>query len=133
MKQQYRYASDRPLIYLCRALSLCEKVLATTHKECLAAVWAVLLLLQYLHGSQFTDRTDYNAPKRLLKRSDASGKWAQRHIQLLEFKYDIGHPERIKRQAMDAVSSLLTDRADETKPKNGVLVLNINLETVWTV
>lgn len=43
-----------PLGYLSPCLYMAEKVYNTTRSECLAYVWAVLLLRPYIEGSQFT-------------------------------------------------------------------------------
>lgn len=55
--------TNRPIGYWSRTLSDPEKKLSTTHRECLAVVWAVLLLRPCPDGSQFTVRTDHEVLK----------------------------------------------------------------------
>jgi len=63
-----------PLGYYSRVLNETERKYATTHKECFAIVWALLLLRAYLEGVRFLLRTDHAALKWILTTSDATGK-----------------------------------------------------------
>lgn len=72
--QQQTDIYDRPIVYCSRLLNNIEKILETAHKECLAVVWAVLLLKTYLEGSLVTIKTHQEAFKWLLTILDTSWK-----------------------------------------------------------
>lgn len=50
----------RPVSYCRRTLCSDERNYDTTESDCLAIVWAVLLLRPYLHQDKFLVRTDYS-------------------------------------------------------------------------
>lgn len=50
------------------------KRLATTYKDCLAVLWAILPLRPYLEQSRYTVRTDHQALKQLLTMTEAYDK-----------------------------------------------------------
>lgn len=64
----------RPIGYWPRTLTTAERAYGTTHRECLAVIWAVLILRPYLEGTRFTIRTDHDALRWILNMSDATGK-----------------------------------------------------------
>lgn len=104
----------KPIGYWSRSLAPAEKNYDTTQKECLAVVWAVLILRPYLEGSRFTIRTDHQALKWLMNLSDASGRLQRWRLRLQPFEYDIVHRPGVKHQAADAMSRLNTTGTDQT-------------------
>lgn len=48
-----------PVGYWLRSLSSAERKYDTTHKECLAFVWSVLMFRTYLEGTNFVLLTNY--------------------------------------------------------------------------
>ena len=55
--QEQEDGTNRPVGYWSRTLTKPEKAYTVTERECLAVVWAVLLLRPYLEGARFTVRT----------------------------------------------------------------------------
>lgn len=86
-----------------------EKKLATTQKECLVVVWAVLLFRSYLKGNRFTVRTDHEAIMWLLSTTEATDNPAHWLRRLLKFVFDVVHHASVKQQAANALSCLKTD------------------------
>lgn len=74
-KQPDGYAKQVRCWY--RSLNKAEKAYDTTHCECLAVVWAVLLLRTYLEQSRFTLCTEPDALRWILNVTDATGKLAR--------------------------------------------------------
>lgn len=112
MLQEQPDGLNRPVGYWSRTLYDAEGKLSTTHKECLAIVWVVLLLRSYLDSSRFAIRTDHEANKWLLTTSNAFGKLARWPIRLSELEFDIAHRADIKHTAVDSLSRLPTNGAD---------------------
>ena len=81
----------RPVGYWYRTLTKAEKNYSTTEKECLAIVWAVLMLRPYLEGSKFTLRTDHDSLRWIMNLSDASGRLQRWRLRLSEYEYDVVH------------------------------------------
>jgi len=55
--------STRPVGYWSRSLNAAQRNYSTTERECLAVVWATLLLRPYVEVTRFTVRTDNAALK----------------------------------------------------------------------
>lgn len=68
-----------------------ERELTTTHKECLAVVWAVTLLRLYLERTRFTVRRDQEALGWILTMANATGKLARWRLRLFKFEFNIKH------------------------------------------
>jgi len=120
----------KPLGYWSRSLNKAERNYNTTQRECLAVVWAVLMLRPYLYGTRFTLRTDHESLRWILNLSDASGKLQRWRLRLLEFEFDVVHRPGIKHQAADALSRLNTQGEDEEPLEDEVPTLLIATEAV---
>ena len=106
-----------PVGYWSRSLNDAERNYSTTEKECLAVVWAVLLLRPYLEGVQFTVRTDHHSLRWVLAgtRTESHGRLERWRLRLLEFDFEVQYRPGIVHQAADALSRLPTD-AEDTDP-----------------
>lgn len=80
--QEHSYGTTRLVGYWSRSLNKAEKAYDTTHRECLAVVWAVLMLRYYLEGARFTIRTNHDALRWILNMADATGKLARWRLHL---------------------------------------------------
>ena len=101
-----------PIGYWSRALTKQERDYTTTEKECLAIVWAILLLRPYLEGQRFTVRTDHDSLRWVLNLADAKGRLARWRLRLSEYDFVVEHRAGIKHQAADALSRLETTGLD---------------------
>lgn len=63
--------------YWPRSLHDAEKRYETTYRECLAEVWALLLLRTYLEGTSRTIRTDHDSFHLILNMAGNRGKIAR--------------------------------------------------------
>jgi len=79
--------STRPVGYWSRSLNAAERNYSTTERECLAMVWASLLLRPYVEGTRFTVRTHHAALKWMLHMNGAHGRLARWRLRLAEFDY----------------------------------------------
>lgn len=82
---------DKPIGCCSQSLNAAETVYDTTHRECLAVVWAALIMRLYLEDLHFTIRIDHEALKRILNLVDASGKLPQWRPRVSKFEYNIIH------------------------------------------
>lgn len=110
--------------------------LTTTHRECLAVVWAVLMLRSYFKGSPFTVRTEHKALQWLLTASNAPGNLARWTLRLSEFALNMVLCVSIKCQAAGAMQRLSTDGKDKKKGENRIPVLktdkHVHRRQNWT-
>ena len=113
----------KPIGYWSRSLSKSEQNYTTTEQECLAVVWAVLILRPYLEGTEFTIRTDHDSLKLLLNLSDATGRLQRWRLRLQQFEYVINHCPGVQHRAADAVSRLATTGLDQTEIDDDLSVL----------
>jgi len=79
--------STRPVGDWSRSLNAAERNYSTTERECLAVVWASLLLRPYIEGTRFTVRTDHAALKCMLHMDGAYGRLAWWQLRLAEFNH----------------------------------------------
>lgn len=77
LQQEYSDNTIRPIGFFSRTLNKAERNYNTTQRECLAIVWAMLLLRPYLEGVHFTLRTDHDALTWLMGLTIATGKLAR--------------------------------------------------------
>ncbi len=103
-----------PVGYWRRTLLPAELNYSTTERECLAVVWAVLLLRPYLERTRFTARTDHHALKWALFLANAEGRLAKWRLRLAEFDFEVVYRPGVKHSVPDALS-----RVDTAKPDQG--------------
>ena len=94
------------------ALTKQERDHTTTENECLAIVWAILLLRPYLKRQRFTIRTDQDSLRWVLNLADAEGRLARWRLHLSEHDYLVEHYAGTKHQAGYAPSRLETTGVD---------------------
>lgn len=75
--QKLEDGENRPVGYWSCTLGDPKKNLDTTHREFLAAVWAVLILRLYLEGTKFIIRSNQHALGWVPNHADATGKLAR--------------------------------------------------------
>lgn len=75
--------------YASRALNPAESNYAPTEGECLALVWATRKFRQYLHGQNFTVRTDHAALKWLSTARFENSKLERWAMRLQEFTFEV--------------------------------------------
>lgn len=100
LKKQ-REGVPKPIGYWSRSLNKAEQEYDTTHRECLAVVWEVLMLRPYLEGSRFTIRTHHDALQWILNMADATDKSARWRLRLSELEFDIVHRAGVTHQPAD--------------------------------
>ena len=104
-----------PVGYWSRTLNDAERNYSTTERECLAVVWAVLLLRAYLEGRKFTVRTDHNSLRWILNMTSAEGRLARWRLRLAEFEFDVEYKKGKRHVIADALSRMATRSGDETE------------------
>jgi len=105
--------STRPLCYWSQSLNSAELNYITTKRECLAAVWASLLLRPYVDGTRFTVRTDHTALKWMLHMDGAHGRLVRWRLQVAEFEYVVQRRPGASHHAADTMSRISTPAGDE--------------------
>lgn len=83
-----------------------EKILETTHRECLAVIWAAPLLRPYIKGTNFIIWTDQQALRWIRNRADATCKLARWHLRLTEIDIELIQRADVRHQAVDMWSGL---------------------------
>lgn len=111
---------------LSRSLNKAEQENDTTHRACLAVVWAILLLTLYLEYSKFIIRTDDEVLPWILNMTDATGGLARWQLRLSEFYFDNIHRAGIKHQAADVLSLLHTTGTDESLLEDDVQAITVS-------
>jgi RNase H-like domain found in reverse transcriptase len=103
-----------PVGYWSRSLQPAERNYSTSERECLAVVWAVLLLRPYLERTRFVVRTDHSALQWLLTISEPQGRLARWRIRLSEYDFEVKYKPGRCHQMADAMSRLPTEAYDES-------------------
>lgn len=81
----------RVICYISRSLTRTERNYATTHRECLAVLWAIEKLRPYLEGITFTVVTDHYSLVWLQNLKDPTGCLAMWSIRLQQYSFKIVH------------------------------------------
>lgn len=84
------------------------------HKDCMAVVWAVLVLLPYLNGHKLTIRTYRNGLECMFHFKDATRNLARWRLRLSGLESDVLQRAGIKKLAAHTLSQLKTDGTDTT-------------------
>jgi RNase H-like domain found in reverse transcriptase len=87
-------------------LNLADNNYYTTEKECLAIVWAVTHLRQYLERQNFTMVTDHQALRWVKKLSNAQGRLVRWRLRFEEFYFRVEYGPGSSTRAADTVSRL---------------------------
>lgn len=77
----------KPIGYWSRSFCRVERSYDTTHKECLAVVWLVLMLRPHLEGTHFIVLADDQVLRWILDLNECTGRPARWRLQLLEFDF----------------------------------------------
>ena len=105
--------STRPVGYWSPSLNAADRNYSTTERECLAVVWASLLIRPYVEGTRFTVRTDHAVLKWMLHMDGAPERLARWRLRLLEFDYVVQTRPGASHQAAETMSRISTPVGDE--------------------
>ena len=95
-----------------RSLNQHEKNCSPAEKECLAVVWAVIMLRPCPEQTRFTVRTDHQPLKWLMTLSDPQGRLARWRLRLLEFDIEIQCKPGVTHALADYPSRVITEGLD---------------------
>jgi len=115
--------STRPVRYWGRSLNASERNYSTTERECLAVVWASLLLRPYIEGTRFKVRTDHPALKWMLHMDGAHGRLARWRLRLAEFNYVVLTRPGASHHAADTISRISTPAVNDGEIPEAVTCL----------
>lgn len=116
---------EKVIAYASRTLNAAEKNYSVTEKECLAEIWAIQKLRQYLEGYHFTVITDHLSLKWLRKLDNPSGRLAGWSLQLQQFDFDIEY----RKASLNVVPDTLSR---EPLPVNNVAAIK-EVACDWTI
>ena len=111
--QEQPEESTRPVGYRSRSLNAAERNYSTTERECLAVVWASLLLRPYTEGTCSTVRTYNAALKWMLHMDGAHGRLARWRLRLVKFDYMVQKRPGASHHAADTMSRISTPAVDD--------------------
>jgi len=130
--QQQPDQSTQPVGYWSRSLNAAERNYSTTERECLAVVWASLLLRPYIEGTRFTVHTDHAALKWMLHMDGAQGGLARWRLRLAEFDYVVQTRPGASHHAEDTMSRISTPAVDAgALPDAGPCLALPNSSAAW--
>jgi len=124
--------STRPVGYWSRSLNAAERTYSTTERECLAVVWASLLLRPYIEGARFTVRTDHAALNWMLHMDGAHGRLARWRLRLAELDYVVQTRPGASHYAADTMSRISEPAVDDGAIPDAVPSLALpNSSAAW--
>lgn len=110
--QEHESGDFRPTGYWNRTLNDAEKKYNTTQKECLAVVWAVLMLRPYVERTPFIAKTDHQSLRWIINLKESTGRLTCCQLCLMEFDIEIQHRSGRRHMAADTLSRLPTNQID---------------------
>jgi len=132
MLQEQPDQSTRPVGYWSRSLNSAERNNSTTERECLAVVWASLLLRPYIEGTRFTVRTDHAALKWMLHMDGDHGRLARWRLRLAALDYVVQTRPGASHHAADTMSRISTPAVDDGAIPDAVPCLALpNSSAAW--
>lgn len=124
--------TNRLIRYWSHSLNDAKSAHDTTICQCLAVIWAVVLLRTYLEGCWLTVCTDRDALKWTFKFTGSTDKLACWWLRLSGFECDVVHCKGLKHQAADALWRLKSNGTDQALIKDDILVLSQSVIYSWT-
>lgn len=116
--QNQPMGSHEQISYRLRSLHDVEPAYDAMHSECIAMVCAVLLLKQYMEGTQLKFWTAQEVQCKILNTANVSGKLARWRFNLSEFKFNVAHRASVNHQVADAQSWLTIDEQNRTDQRD---------------
>lgn len=95
---------ERVIAYASRTLNQAERNYSATELECLAVVWGIHRMRDYLEGYTFTVLTDHQSLRWLQKMESPSGRLGRWRFQLQQYNFDIRYRKGSSNQVADALS-----------------------------
>lgn len=119
---------ERVIAFLSRSLTRQERAYTTTERECLAVIWAMEKLKQYLDGVHFTVITDHYSLLWLDRLKNPTGRLARWAVRMQGFDFTIVHrkgkehvvPDFLSRSVpeVSATCNVVKPSSDEMEPKD---------------
>lgn len=119
--------TDEPVRYWPGFSNDSERAYDTSHSECFAVVWAVLLLWFSLERSLVTVQTTCDALEWILTSTGCTGKLVHWRLRVSEFEFDVIQCTGVNPQAAKSLSRLKTTGIDTTPSQGKIPVLYIIL------
>ncbi|KMQ83693.1 reverse ribonuclease integrase, partial [Lasius niger] len=104
---QYFEDGERVIAYASRTLNGAERNYSATELECLAVIWGIRRMRNYLEGYTFTVITDHQSLRWLQKLEEPTGRLARWLFELQQFDFDI----KYRRGALNRVADALSRQA----------------------
>ncbi|KAL6419674.1 hypothetical protein ACFW04_011286 [Cataglyphis niger] len=101
---QYHEDGERVIAYASRTLSGAEANYSATELECLAVVWGVRRMRDYLEGYAFTVITDHQSLRWLQKLEAPTGRLARWLFELQQYDFEIKYRRGALNRVADALS-----------------------------
>ena len=106
--QKHEDGTRHAIGFWSRSLSKLEKNYSATERECLALIWAVLILRPYLEGRHFHLYADHQVLCWMMNLSDVSSRLACWRLRLLGYDFTIHYGAGSANSVADAISRLPT-------------------------
>jgi len=104
---------ERVIAYASRTLKPAERNYTATKLECLAVVWGIRRMRDYLEGYRFTVVTDHQSLKWLKNLDNPSGRLGRWVFELQQYNYEI----RYRRGALNKVADALSRQPAQCKTR----------------
>jgi len=101
---QHQTEGERVIAYASRTLNGAERNYSATELECLAVVWGIRRMRDYLEGYRFTVITDHQCLKWLQQLENPTGRLGRWLFELQQFDFDIRYRRGGQNQVTDALS-----------------------------
>lgn len=113
LTQRYE-EGDRVIAYASRTLHAAERNYSATELECLAVIWGIRRMRNYLEGYAFTVVTDHQALKWMRKLESPTGRLGRWSLELQQYEFDIQYRRGVLNRVADALSRQPTNCAART-------------------